>query len=63
MNCIKRKIQKNDVNRATSFNKFHEHVRFMIVDQKKSSIFQIDNLKMKIFFQSSEIDFVVDSFV
>ena len=63
MNCIKRKTQKNDINRATNFNKFHEHVRFMIVDQKKFSIFQIDSLKMKNFFQLNEIDFVVDLFV
>ena len=60
---MKQKTQKNDVKYATSFNKFHEHMRFMIVDQKKFSIFQTDSLKMKNFFQSSEIDFVVDSFV
>ena len=35
----------------------------MIIDQKKFSIFQIDSLKMKNFFQSNEFDFVVDSFI
>ena len=63
MNCMKRKTQKNDVNRATIFNKLHENVRFMIINQKKFSIFQIDNLKIKNFFQSNEFDFVVCSFI
>ena len=60
---MRKKTKEDDFNRLTKFNEFNKYIKYMFIDEKHATIFQIDRRRMKFFFQSFNFYFVVDSIV